>query len=157
LKPAIGKHWSRKDIRPIVTVRPGYENFYAYSAVCPATGEDASLFLPWANTAMMNIFLGHFREALSGRSCVLVLDQAGWHSAAALKVPANIELVYLPPCSPELNPVERLWQWLKRHSLRNRFYSDLESVMDAVQGCMQQACASFLKELCRCKYLSNYK
>jgi len=156
LKPVVGRYWTRKDIRPTVTVRPGYENFYVYSAVCPATGEDVSLFLPWANTAMMNLFLEHFQEVLSGRFCFLVLDQAGWHVAKALKSPANIALIFLPPYSPELNPVERLWQWLKRHSLRNRFYSDLESVMDAVQGCLQQADGSFLKKLCRCKYLLQY-
>jgi len=124
-----------------------------YSAVSPATGEDVSLFLPWANTAMMNVFLETMQETLNGRDCLLVLDQAGWHSSQGLLVPKNIELVYLPPYSPELNPVERLWQWLKRHSLRNRFHINLESVMDAVQACFQQTTRHFLMSLCRCRYL----
>jgi hypothetical protein len=134
-------------------VRPGYENFYVYSAVCPSTGEDFSLFLPWVNTTMMNLYLEQFQEALSGRFCFLVLDQAGWHVAEKLRVPDNIELVYLPPYSPELNPVERLWQWLKRHSLRNRFFTDLEGAMESVQACIQGTTPTFLKDLCRCKYL----
>lgn len=140
-------------MRPVATVRPGYENFYVYSAVCPSTGEDVSLFLPWVNTEMMNTFLETMKATLAERDCILVLDQAGWHNSKDLQVPENIKLVFLPPYSPELNPVERLWQWLKRHSLRNRYYQNLEKVMDAVQICMQKATAHFLKSLCRCDYL----
>ena len=157
LMPVVGKCWSRKGVRPVTIVRPGYENFYAYSAVNPVTGEDVSLFLPWANTEMMNIFLDTLKAALDDRECLLVLDQAGWHSSKDLQVPENIKLVFLPPYSPELNPVERFWQWLKRHSLRNRYYKNLDEVMEAVQNCMQIATPSFLKSLCRCNYLLHYK
>ena len=153
LQPIAGKHWGRKGVRPIVAMQTGYENFYMYSAVSPATGEDVSLFLPWVNTAMMNVFLEELRKSLNGRDCILVLDQAGWHSSQDLRVPRNIELVYLPPYSPELNPVERLWQWLKRHSLRNQFHPNLESAMNAVQKCFQQTTQCFLMNLCRCRYL----
>ena len=151
--PHLGRCWAKKGVRPMATVKPGYENFYVYSAICPSTGEDVTLFLPWVNTQMMNIFLKHLKETLKERSCLLVLDQAGWHKAKGLKVPPNIELIFLPPYSPELNPVERLWQWLKRHSLRNRFYQTLEEVMDSVQNCMHKATAPFLKSLCRCGYI----
>ena len=80
-------------------------------------------------------------------------DQAGWHNSQDLRVPKNIELVYLPAYSPELNPVERLWQWLKRHSLRNQFHANLESVINATQKCFQQTTRHFLMSLCRCQYL----
>ena len=153
LQPIAGKHWGRKGVRPTVTTQTGYENFYMYSAVSPATGEDVSLFLPWANTTMMNVFLEVMQESLNGRNCLLVLDQAGWHNSHDLHVPKNIELVYLPAYSPELNPVERLWQWLKRHSLRNQCHPNIESVMDATQKCFQQTTRSFLMSLCRCRYL----
>jgi len=135
LQPIVGKHWGRKGVRPAVATQTGYENFYMYSAVSPTTGEDVSLFLPWANTAMMNVFLEAMQEALNGHYCILVLDLAGWHNSQDLHVPKNIELVYLLAYSPELNPVERLWQWLKRHSLRNQFHPNLESVMNATQKC----------------------
>lgn len=134
-------------------MQPGYQNFYVYSAVSPLTGEGVSLFLPWVNTVMMNIFLDHLSEILAERRCFLIMDQAGWHASENLKVPKNIEIVFLPPYSPELNPVERLWQWLKRHSLRNRCHQDLEAIMDSVQNCLQAATPSFLKSLCRCSYL----
>jgi len=153
LMPVVGRRWARKGVRPVSTIRQGYKNFYVYSAVCPKTGENMSLFLPLANTQMMNIFLENLKVFLAGRSCFLVLDQAGWHKAKDLQVPSNIELVFLPPYSPELNPVERLWQWLKRHCLRNRLYQSIESVMDSVQSYMQSATTSFFKSLCKCNYL----
>ena len=68
-------------------------------------------------------------------------------------MPPNIEIVYLPPYSPELNPVERLWRWLKRHTIRNRLYLAIEEVIDSVQECLNSATPGFLKGLCRCSYL----
>jgi transposase len=85
-------------------VRPGCKNFYAYSAVCPASGEDFSLLLPCVDTRAMNAFLGEMAGALGGRRCVLVMDRAGWHMSKDLKVPPNIRIVFLPPYSPELIP-----------------------------------------------------
>ncbi len=156
-QPVTGRRWARKGVRPRAIVRPGYENFYVYSAVNPMTGEDVSLFLPWVSTEMMNLFLAHLAQEVDGQRCFLVMDQAGWHVSQELKLPPNIEPVLLPPYSPELNPVERLWQWLKRHSLRNRCHRDLDAIMDAVRDCLQSATPAFLKSLCRCNYLSQYK
>lgn len=152
-KPETGRRWARSGERPIAVVRPGYENFYVYSAVSPFTGESVSLFLPWVNTKMMNIFLVHMSQCLGERSSFLIMDRAGWHMSGSLEVPKNIECIPLPSFSPELNPVERLWQWLKRHSLRNRCHEDLKAMMDAVQECLQSAKPDFLKSLCRCSYL----
>ena len=151
--PELGRRWAKKGVRPVAKVRHGYKNFYVYSAVCPGTGENVTLFLPWASTEMMNIFLKEMERRLKGRQCLLILDGAGWHRSKGLAVPPNIELVFLPPYSPELNPVERLWQWLKRHSLRNRFYKALKEAEDAVQECLRSATPEFFKSLCRCNYL----
>jgi hypothetical protein len=144
-------------------VRPGYRSFYVYSAVCPATGEDVTLLLPWADTDMMNLFLGRMARRLKGRRCILVMDRAGWHTSRELKVPPNIRIVLLPPHSPELNPVERLWQWLKlrvrsrkrpkRHAVRNRLHLTLKSVMDAVSRRPRKTTAEFFRSICRCDYL----
>ena len=153
LMPVTGRRWAKKGSRPIAKVRQGYKSFYVYSAVCPGTGEDVTLFLPWADTDMMNIFLKKMEEKLEGRKCLMVLDGAGWHRSRGLAIPPNIEFVFLPPYSPELNPVERLWQWLKRHSLRNRLHKTLKEVEDAVQECLRAATPEFLRSLCKCNYL----
>jgi transposase len=146
--------WAKKGKRKVAVVKPGYQNFFAYSAVAPATGEDATLFLRRVNTESMSYYLAHLAEVLAGRECLLVMDRAGWHCSKDLNVPPNIEIVFLPPYSPELNPVERLWQWLKRHTIRNRIFHTVEEVMDAAQGCMRAATPDFFKSICRCNYLS---
>jgi hypothetical protein len=148
-KPAFGKRWARRGGRPVAVVRPGYRNFYACSAVRPATGEDATLLLPWANTEMMNVFLAWTAERLGGRRCILVMDRAGWHVSRELLVPPNIRIVLLPPHSPELNPVERLWRWPRRHAVLNHLHLTLESV----EGRMREAAADFFRSICRCDYL----
>ena len=153
LQPNLGRRWARKGVRPIATVKTGYENFYVYSAVCPSTGEHVSLFLPWVNTEMMNIYLKHLGASLNGQRCLLILDKAGWHSSKALQLPSNIELVFLPPRSPELNPVERLWNWLKRNCIRNRFYQKLDEIMDSILEHMQEVTTDTLKNMCKCNYL----
>jgi transposase len=155
LKPSYGKMWARKGERKVAKVKPGYKNFFVYSAVCPATGEDATLFLRSVDTGAMSYFLDHMAGVLNGRDCILVMDQAGWHRSKDLTVPPNIEIVFLPPYSPELNPVERLWQWLKRHAIRNRLFLAIEAVMDAAQACMKTTTPEFFRSICRCSYLSN--
>jgi transposase len=121
--------------------------------VNPDTGEDAALFLRWADTKAMNHFLTHISAALGERKCLLVMDRAGWHCSKEHVVPPNIEIVYLPPYSPELNLIECLWRWLKRDTIRNRLYLFIGEVMDFVQECQKSATPDFLKGLCRCSYL----
>jgi DDE superfamily endonuclease len=105
---------------------------YLYAAVQPGTGEDVCWVLPEVSTAAMNRFLTEFAHALSAdQQAVLVLDQAGWHGAKALVVPDTITLVPLPPYSPELNPVERVWLYLRERCLSHRVLDDYEAIVAA--------------------------
>ena len=61
----------------------------------------------------------------------LVMDQAGWHTADNLKIPDNITILALPPYSPELNPVERVWEYLKERYLSHRLHNDYDAIVDA--------------------------
>jgi len=62
----------------------------------------------------------------------MVMDGAGWHKSKDLKVPANFNIIYLPPYSPELNPIERLWLYIKQHTIRNRIYQTLSELEEAI-------------------------
>ena len=64
---------------------------------------------------------------------ILVLDQAGWHKAKGLKIPKNITLLHLPAYSPELNPIERLWAYMKSHYLSNRVYKDYNDLFETAK------------------------
>jgi transposase len=65
-----------------------------------------------------------------GAQAVLLLDQAGWHVSPKLTVPANITLLPLPPRSPELNPVENVWQFMRDNWLSNRIFGSYEQIVD---------------------------
>jgi transposase len=105
---------------------------YIFAAVEPATGANVALILPEATTATMSLFLAEFAAELpEDVHAVLVLDGAGWHGARALAVPPNITLLPLPPYSPELNPVERIWLYLRERFLSLRIFADYRAIVDA--------------------------
>ena len=80
----------------------------------------------------MQVYLDKFAETIAvDEHVLLVLDQAGWHEAKTLRVPANITLEPLPPRAPELNPVERVWLFLKEKFLSHRLLDDYDAIVDA--------------------------
>jgi transposase len=89
------------------------------------------LVAPTVNTELMNRHLEFIsQEAGPKTHVVLVLDQAGWHTAKALKVPSNLTLLPLPPYSPELNSAERIWDYMRSHYLSNRIYRDYDELFN---------------------------
>ena len=90
-----------------------YENFYLYGAVEPITGQSFFLEMPYLNGCCFQIFLDEFSKIYASSLNVLVLDNGRFHHAKSLQVPDNIVFLFLPPYSPELNPIERLWQDIK--------------------------------------------
>jgi len=109
-----------------------YESAYLFGAVCPARAAGAAIVMPRANTEAMNRHLEEIAKAVSpGAYAVLVLDGAGWHGGGELAVPDNITTLKLPPYSPELNPVENVWEYLRKNKLANRIYETYEDIVDA--------------------------
>jgi transposase len=90
------------------------------------------MILPKVNTEQMNVYLEKMAERYANRKILLILDGAGWHKSKDLVVPENIKIVILPPYSPELNPVERLWQHIKGSVLKNRIYERLQDLQPVV-------------------------
>jgi transposase len=86
---------------------------------------------------------------------VLVLDGAGWHVAKALQVPHNITLLHLPPYSPELNPVERVWAYLRQHYLSNRVYHDYDDLMQETTVAWNRLDPTRLQTICRTNWISR--
>jgi transposase len=126
------RRWWVRGRRPPGRCDRRYEWAYIFAAVEPATGADVALVLPEATTAAMNLFLAAFAAGLPGDvHAALVLDGAGWHGSRGLVVPANLTLVPLPPYSPELNPVERVWLYLRERFLSLRVFVDYRAIVDA--------------------------
>lgn len=125
--------WAKQGSRPLRPRDTRYEWTYLFGAVCPARGCGAGLVLPQVNTAAMNLHLDEIsRSVTPGAHAVLVLDGAGWHKpGGALRLPDNISLLTLPPYSPELNPVENIWQFLRQNQLSNRVFETYDAIVDA--------------------------
>ena len=87
--------------------------------------------MPWCNMSAMQAHLAEISAMVDpGAHAVLILDQAGWHTSAKLIVPGNISLLPLPPRSPELNPVENIWQYIRENWLSNRVFKSYEDIVD---------------------------
>ena len=88
----------------------------------PERGAGAALVLPACNTEAMQLHLDEIATKITpGAHAILLLDQAGWHGAKALKVPNNISLLQLPPRAPELNGQENIWQFMRQNWCRTEF------------------------------------
>lgn len=153
LQSSLCRTWAKKGSKCTVKVRQSYQNFYAYSAVGPKTGENFSLLLPFVNTEMMQIYLDEFNQVLGDKEIILIMDQAGWHKSKDLVVPKNVEIWFLPPYSPELNPVERLWKLIKRNTLHNRLYDSLKQLENVVVDFFDKLTPEVLMQLCSCSYI----
>ena len=90
--------------------------------------------MPAANTEAMEAHLNEIAKAVTpGAHAVILMDQAGWHTTGALALPQNLSLLFLPPKSPELNPVENIWQYLRQTWLANSVFDTYDEILDA--GC----------------------
>ena len=89
----------------------------------------------------MQAFLDAFAKTIGDDEHVaLVLDGAGWHNGNTIRVPSSITLVPLPPYSPELNPVERVWLYLKERFLSLRLHNDYKAIVDAASKAWKRLC-----------------
>lgn len=131
-KGTLTRLWAPKGTRPRAVRDTRYQWAYLFGAVCPARKLGAGLVMPYANTEAMNKHLEEIAKAVSpGAHAALLLDRAGWHGSQELIVPENITLLPFPPYSPELNPAENVWEYLRKNKLSNRLYQTYEDIVEA--------------------------
>ena len=133
-KNAITRRWARRGTRP--SAPHDQRTLWAdiFGAICPEKGKGVGLVLPSCDTQAMAAQLEEISQAVApGAPAVLLLDQAGWHITPKLRVPDNISLLLLPPRSPELNPMENVWPFVRDNWLSNRIFNSYEEILD--HGC----------------------
>ncbi|MEX0777017.1 MAG: transposase [Phycisphaeraceae bacterium] len=125
-------------------------------AVNPRTGESAALLAPSVDTDLMNAHLAMISVQVGvARHVVLVLDGAGWHVAKALKIPDNVTLLPLPPYSPELNGMERVWGYLRSHYLSNRVFVDEDHLWTVCRESWNHLDEQRLQSLCHTPWIER--
>jgi transposase len=120
--------WAPAGMRPEVEVQTVREYEYAFAAVSPHDGVLDTLVLPTVNAEAMGVFLAEVAQRHPNDLILMVLDGAGWHRAKRLQIPANLRLIPLPPWSPQLNPVEHLWDEVREKCFHNRVFASLSAV-----------------------------
>jgi DDE superfamily endonuclease len=135
-----------------------YDYLWVLAAACPATGAATGILMPGLDTDVINLFLGEFsRQLAPDVHAVLIWDGAGFHTSRSVVVPANVTLLQLPPYSPELNPIENLWHYLRSHYWSNRSYADWEELKSAAASGLVAVGtdADRIKTVCAAPYLAT--
>jgi putative transposase len=123
--------WCGDNIRPTVPCHRVREYVYAYGAVSPIDGDMVSLVLPQCNTDCMNIFLTEVSNQYPNDYILMVADNASWHATSkSLILPENIEIFPLLPYTPELNPIEMIWDEIREKFFKNKLFKTLSAVSD---------------------------
>ena len=120
---AVTRRWAKRGTRPSAPHDQRTSSAYIFGAICPAEGKGAGLVLPSCNREIS-------LAVAPGAHAILLLDQAGWHVSKRLSIPDNITLLPLPPKSPELNPVENIWQFMRDNWLSNRVFKSYDDILD---------------------------
>ena len=122
--------WCREGIRPSVPCHHIREYRYAYGAVEPLTGDSFFFVMSHCDTVCMNGFLRELSKEYPDDIILLCCDGAAWHKAKALSVPGNIFLHFIPPYTPEMNPIEQIWKEIRKRGFKNEIFATLEKVID---------------------------
>lgn len=124
--------WSLIGTRPRAVKQQQFEYAYLFGAVCPATGATEALITPYVDKDIMTLHLEQISaKTEANRHAVVIMDGAGWHQASLVEEINNVSILKLPPYSPELNPIEQVWSWLRQHHLANRCFSGYEDIVDS--------------------------
>lgn len=131
-KGSLTYRWAETGTRPRVLKDRRYKSAWIFGAVCPNRDVGVGLIFTKANSESMDKFLQEVSKNIEiGSHAIMVIDQAGWHIAKKLNIPSNITLIRLPPYSPELNPTENLWEFLRSNYLSHKVYQTVDDVIDA--------------------------
>ena len=131
-KNTLVRQWARKGTRPFQPADQRYRSAYLFGAICPAQGKGAAVVMPKSNTYAMQLHLDEISlNVARGAHAALIMDRAGWHTTPKLKVPKNISIVLLPSRSPELNPMENIWRYMRQNWLAARVFETYEAILEA--------------------------
>ena len=145
--------WCEKGVRPVVPCHHIREYRYAYGAVEPQTGESFFLILPYCNTDCMNMFLRELANAYPQDSIILICDGATWHRAKFLEIPSNIKLLFIPPATPEMNPIEQIWKEIRKRGFKNEIFATLDNVVDRLSNVICSLSNTVVKSITARKWI----
>ena len=132
-----------------------YGNTAVFGAVEPLSGESFFLTMPNCDTECTNIFLEKLSEQYPDDIILLVCDGAAWHKSKALRCPENIQLLSIPPYTPEMNPIEQIWKQIRSMGFRNEVFNSLDDVMNRLCETICMVTNDMIKSITGRKWIFN--
>ena len=112
-------------------------------------GGKVGLIFSTVDTDVVNLFLKELGDEVpKGHHAILVLDGAGYHQSKGLQIPSNISLRHLPPYSPELNPIERLWKHIKENYLGNTVSEGMQQLFERGMAAWEKVTKEIVRSVC---------
>ena len=146
-----------KGIKPVAPYLHRFDNLYLFGAFSPITGDRHLLEMPHCNSTNFQVFLDHISSQQPGEFKILVLDNGAFHHARALNIPPNISLVFLPPYSPELNPAEKMWRYIKDR-ISMIAYNNIQQLQQQLSEVINHITEATIKSICGNQfYLQTFK
>ena len=125
--------WAPTGSRPRAVKQQQFEYAYLFGSVCINNGASEAMVVPFVNKKIMEQHLAQISQATKNdRHAVVIMDGAGWHTDSIDSGFDNVSIIKLPPYSPELNPIEQVWSWMRQHHLANRTFKGYEDIVDSV-------------------------
>ena len=153
--PVSSRRITLPGVKPVASINYTFENLYLYGAVEPITGESFFLEMPWLNSVCFQIFIQQLAETFPETLNLLVLDNGRFHHAKSLHLPDNIALLFrFPPYSPELNPIERLWQDMKAKVFQHTVTS-IEQMQEKITHILRSYTQATLAHITNFRYFTK--
>ena len=147
--------WCVKGIRPAVPCHRIREYRYAYGAVDPIEGDSFFLIMPYCNTECMQTYLNELSKEFRNDIIVLICDGAAWHKSGKLKIPDNMAILFIPPYTPEMNPIEQIWKELRARGFCNEIFASLGKVVDRLCETINHLAKETIISITRRDWISN--
>lgn len=133
--------WAEKGTRPRVVQQQQFEYVYLFGAVCVNNGKTEAVIAPFSNMEYMHEHLKLISQSTQpGKHAVVIMDQASWHQQHLDNEFENLTIIHIPPYSPELNPIEQVWSWLRQNELANRCFSGYEDIVNRCSDAWNRFC-----------------
>jgi len=129
LMTSIGRCLTSRGVKPIIKYQHAFKNTYLYGSFSPIDGDSFVLEIEGTTSEFFYRYLTDFSKHRPTELKIVVIDNAGFHSLKNYDLPENIVLLRIPPYSPELNPSEKIWAYIKQY-FKNKVFGELENVKD---------------------------
>jgi len=146
MKTDIGSIITARGIAPKVKYQHKFKNTYLYGAYSPINGDSVVLEIENVNKEIFFQYLKQLSEHKPKELKIVVIDNAGFHSTKNMKIPENIKLLRIPPYSPELNPCEQIWAYIKKR-FKNRVYENLENLKQWLKKFVENMSQEIIKSI----------